>query len=88
MSIKPDEIYKCIKSFKGKLDSKKDIILNEGREYSKTEVHMSTVDPTRSDTLIFLREWDTNQAARAMQMEVSEFQKLASEYLQKVMDLK
>ena len=78
--MKPDAIFRCLKSYKGKNQEGKPVRFEEGKEYMRTTVDMKQMGHGSKEITYFLHDWD-NPSGSNVEMSPDEFNPLIGEYL-------
>ncbi len=82
--MKPDAIFKCIETYHGKT-ANKPLVLEKGKEYSRTKVDMSKTGSSFTGVGVFLNDWNNPAGTQLPMMTLDEFAMLEGRYLKESM---
>ena len=81
--MKPDAIFKCIKSYEGENKEGKYFSFTEGNEYSRTTVDMKKMGHGKKGITYFIHSW--NEPSKTMiELSYDEFNKLDGQYFSNI----
>lgn len=77
--MKPDSIFKCVKSYNGKNQDGKTMRFEEGKEYMRTTVDMKQMGHSSKGLTYFMHDWD-NPSKSGIELSPEEFNSLVGVY--------